>query len=89
MFELLFDTNKECYIRIRSKATGEYRAYEVSSLKDPYKVQAILKSKYFSNNNDLMYSLNAYNNMHRLTDNTLFSIQNLAIDIDFKTSQYS
>lgn len=89
IFELLFDTSKECYIRIRSNATGEYRAYEISSLKDPYKLQAVLRSKYFSDNNDLMYSLNAYNNMHRLTDDALFSIQNLAIDIDFKINQYT
>lgn len=88
-FTLLFDTTKECFIRIMNKATGQYRAYPVQALKDPYRLQAILKSKYFRNMDDMMYSLNAYNNMYVLDNKALFSLQNFALDIDFNVDKYT
>ncbi|HBF5453729.1 TPA: hypothetical protein KOS64_003573 [Clostridioides difficile] len=89
IFTMLFDVNRECYIRLRNKETGQVRAYDTEILKDPYRLQAILKSQYFSNKNDMMYSLNCYNNMYSATENTLFSLQNFALDIDFNTEQYT
>lgn len=90
LFELLFNVNRECYIRLRNKSTGKYRSYEVETLKDPYRLQAILKSHYFGDSkNDMMYSINCYNNMYKATENSLFSLQNIAIDIDFDTDQYT
>lgn len=89
LFDFLFNVNRECYIRLRNKSTGQYRSYSVETLKDPYRLQAILKSHYFSNNVDMMYSLNCYNNMYTATENSLFSLQNIAIDIDFDTDKYT
>lgn len=89
IFSLLFDTEKECYIRFRNKETGQFRAYNIEILKDEYRLQAILKSKYFDNMNDMMYSLNCYNNMYKCTEETLFSLQNFALDIDFDTDKYT
>jgi len=89
LFDFLFNINRECYIRLRNKSTGQYRAYSIESLKDPYRLQAILKSHYFSNNVDMMYSLNCYNNMYSATESSLFSLQNIAIDIDFDTDKYT
>lgn len=90
LFEFLFNVNRECYIRLRNKVTGKYRAYEVEILKDPYRLQAILKSHYFSDSkSDMMYSINCYNNMYRATEDSLFSLQNIAIDVDFNTEKYT
>lgn len=88
-FSFLFQANKECFVRFRNNNTGETRAYNVEYLSDPYRLQAILKSKYFSNQNDMMYSLNCFNNMYKSSESTLFSLQNIAIDLDFDTSKYT
>lgn len=89
IFRILFNIDKNCFIRLRNKQTGEIRSYNVQALQDPYRLQAILKSQYFSNINDMMYSLNCYNNMSKCTENTLFSLQNFALDIDFNTDEYT
>ncbi|MDK0628318.1 hypothetical protein P5F04_15730 [Clostridium perfringens] len=89
LFSILFDIDKNCFIRLRNKETGQIRAYNVQALQDPYRLQAILKSKHFDNLNDMMYSLNCYNNMYTCTEDTLFSLQNFALDIDFDTNKYS
>lgn len=89
LFNFIFNINRECYIRLRNKNTGQYRSYAVETLKEPYRLQAILKSNYFSNNVDMMYSLNCFNNMYRATDESLFSLQNIAIDVDFDTNKYT
>ena len=81
--------NRECYVRLRNKNTGQYRSYSVETLKEPYRLQAILKSNYFTDNTDMMYSLNCYNNMYKATEESLFSLQNIAIDVDFDTSKYT
>lgn len=89
IFNLIFSVYRECYIRLRNKKTGEYRSYNVQALQDPYRLQAIINSKYFSNTIDLMYSLNCYNNMYTCNENTLFSLQNFALDIDFPLEKYT
>lgn len=82
LFRVLYNSNIECYIRLRNKQTEETRAYPISILQDPYRLQAILKSNYFSNNNDMMYSLNCFNNMYRANESSLISLQNIGIDCD-------
>lgn len=89
LFNFLYKVNRECYVRLRNKSSGEYRAYNVECLKDPYRLQAILKSHYFSNNVDMMYSLNCFNNMYKGDEASLFSLQNIAIDVDFNKNLYS
>lgn len=89
LFNFIFNVNRECYIRLRNKSTGEYRSYPIETLKEPYRLQAILKSHYFSNNIDMMYSLNCYNNMYNATENSLLSLQNIAIDVDFDVAVYT
>lgn len=89
LFNILFGIDKNCFIRLRNKETGQIRAYNVQALQDPYRLQAILKSQHFDNLNDMMYSLNCYNNMYTCTEDTLFSLQNFALDIDFDTNKYS
>ena len=88
-FEYLYSVNKECFIRLRNKSTGQYRAYRIEHLQDPYRLQAILKSSYFNNMNDMMYSLNLYNNMYKANEESLFSLQNIAVDLDFDTEKYT
>lgn len=88
-FEYLYSVNKECFIRLRNKSTGQYRAYRIEHLQDPYRLQAILNSSYFNNMNDMMYSLNLYNNMYKANEESLFSLQNIAIDLDFDTEKYT
>lgn len=89
LFRVLYSIDKECFIRLRNKSTEEYRAYPVNILQDPYRLQAILKSNYFSNNDDMMYSLNCFNNMYKADEQSLFSLQNIAIDCDFDTDIYT
>lgn len=89
LFDFLFNVNRECYIRLRNKLTGEYRSYSIETLKEPYRLQAILKSHYFSGNIDMMYSINCYNNMYKATEGSLFSLQNIAIDVDFNQEEYT
>lgn len=89
LFSIIFNIDKNCFIRIRNKETGQYRTYNVQALQDKYRLQAILKSKYFDSMNDMMYSLNCYNNMYKATEQSLFSIQNIALDVDFDTNKYT
>lgn len=89
-FEDFYKVDKECFIRLRNKSTGQYRAYRIEHVQDPYRLQAILKSQYFNNNmNDMMYSLNLYNNMYKADEDSLFSLQNIGIDVDFDTYKYT
>lgn len=84
LFKEIFDDEDECFIRIRNRSTGEYYSYPVTALLDETKLYRILNSNKFSDNNDLMYSLNTYNNMHYHSQNTIFTLNSFAIDLDFK-----
>lgn len=89
LFNILFEIDKDCFISLINRQTGQIRSYNVKSLQDPYRLQAILKSRYFDNFNDMMYSLNCFNNMYKHTKDTLFSLQNFALDVDFPTNKYT
>lgn len=83
LFENIFDTNDEAFIRIRSKATGEYYNYNINSVKTEQKLYKILNSSRFTSKEDLMYSLNLFNNMKSADDKSLFSLHSVAIDVDY------
>lgn len=79
----IFDNDDNCFVRIRCKESGEYYSYQTSALLDIEKLSNILNKSVFSKN-DLMFSLNTYNNMHTHSNNNLFTINSFAIDVDFK-----
>lgn len=90
LFQYIFDTKRDCYVRIINKETGSYYTYNVDALKNAYKLQNILeKNKLFRSNVDIMYSLNTYNNMHSADNKSIFSIHLIAIDVDFDKDQWS
>ena len=84
LFEEMFDSKDECFVRIRNRATGEYYSYPTSALLDETKLYSILNSSRFSCKNDLMYSLNTYNNMQYHSQNNIFTLNSFAIDLDYK-----
>lgn len=84
LFEEIFDSEDECFVRIRNRATGEYYSYPTSALLDETKLYSILNSSRFSSKNDLMYSLNTYNNMQYHSQNNIFTLNSFAIDLDYK-----
>ena len=84
LFNEIFDNEDECFIRIRNRATGEYYSYPTAALLDETKLYSILNSSRFSSKNDLMYSLNTYNNMQYHSQNNIFTLNSFAIDLDFK-----
>ena len=82
IFKMLYGNLKEdCYVRILSKENGEYKAYNIKSMLEQNKVHNILNS-YPSEN--LMVTFNTYKTMHLATQNNLFSIQAIVLDVDFK-----
>ncbi|MEG1287600.1 MAG: hypothetical protein RSD13_06060 [Clostridium sp.] len=83
LFKNIFDTEDEAFLRIRSKANGEYNSYNINSLMVEEKLYAVLNSNKFNSKEDLMYSLNLYNNMKSAEDKNLFSLHSIAIDVDF------
>lgn len=90
LFQFIFDTKRDCYVRLRNKNSGRHYTYNVEALKNPYKLQNILeKSDLFRENLDLMYSLNTYNNMHKVDSDSIFSIHMIAIDVDPDISERS
>ncbi|XZL20581.1 hypothetical protein ACSW9U_16530 (plasmid) [Clostridium perfringens] len=79
----IFNTTDEAFIRFRSKANGEYYNYNINSVFVEDKLYNVLNSKKFTKE-DLMYSLNLYNNMKIADESHLFSLHSIAIDVDFK-----
>lgn len=83
LFKKMFDAEEDAYINIRCRSTGEYYAYNIKSLFDEDKLYNVLNSSRFSTKNDLMYSLNLFNNMKRLSTENIFTLFSIAIDVDF------
>ncbi|MGU9082773.1 hypothetical protein ACV3XQ_16175 [Clostridium perfringens] len=84
LFKKIFDNEDESFVRIRCKYTDEFYSYPVKALLSKDKLYSILNSHRFNSINDLMYSLNTYNNMYKMNQNTIFTINSFAIDLDFK-----
>lgn len=93
LFKRIFDDDDDAhdsYVNIRCRTTGEYYAYNVKSILTEYKLYNILNSDRFSTKNDLMYTLNLFNNMKRLNEDNIFTLFTIAIDVDFKeTKKYA
>ena len=87
LFKNVFDVEEDAYLNIRCRATGEYYAYNIKSVFDVEKLTNILNSNRFSTKNDLMYSLNLFNNMKRLSSENIFTLFSIAIDVDFKETK--
>ena len=89
LLKYIFDTDDEAFLRIRSKATGEHYSYNINSLMVDQKLYSLLNSNRFKVKDDLMYSLNLFNNMKVADDKSLFSLHSIAIDVDFdEVSRY-
>lgn len=86
MFEHIFDNKDQAFIKMFCKKTEESYCYPVAALLDLNKLYAILNSHRFSSIEDLMYSLNTYNNMYKHATNNIFTLNSFAIDVDFKES---
>ncbi|ELC8423184.1 hypothetical protein ACV31L_12830 [Clostridium perfringens] len=84
LFKSIFDDEDEAFVRILCKETDEFYSYPIKALLDKDKLFNILNSHRFSTINDLMYTLNTYNNMKRMATNNIFTINSFAIDVDFK-----
>lgn len=87
LFKNIFDIEEDAYINIRCRATGEYYAYNIKSVFDVEKLTNILNSNKFSTKDDLMYSLNLFTNMKRLSSENIFTLFSIAIDVDFKEAK--
>ncbi|MEA5342561.1 DNA-binding response regulator [Clostridium perfringens] len=77
----VYINDDECFVRVLSKIKGKSKAYNVKSLKEPYK--AIQIAKHFGKE-DLMFSLNPFRTMKSGARNNLFCINAIAIDVDYK-----
>lgn len=89
LFKNIFDVEEDAYLNIRCRATGEYYAYNIKSVFDVEKLTNILNSNKFSTKDDLMYSLNLFTNMKRLSSENIFTLFSIAIDVDFtETKKY-
>ncbi len=84
LFKSIFNDEDEAFIRILCKETDEFYAYPVKALLNKDKLFNILNSHRFATINDLMYTLNTYNNMRNMSYNNIFTINSFAIDVDFK-----
>lgn len=84
LFEEIFDSEDNSFIKIFNKNTEEYYCYPASVLLDEDKLYNILNSNRFKNKLDLMYSLNTFNNMFKFSQNNIFTLNSFAIDLDYK-----
>lgn len=87
LFKNIFDIEEDAYLNIRCRDTGEYYAYNIKSIFDVEKLTNILNSSRFSTKHDLMYSLNLFTNMKRLSSENIFTLFSIAIDVDFKETK--
>ncbi|XZJ52603.1 hypothetical protein ACSXDG_15880 (plasmid) [Clostridium perfringens] len=60
LFTYIYVNNDECFIRVLNKGKGMTKAYPISALKDPIKVNAIFNSL---GKEDIFVSLNTFRTM--------------------------
>ncbi|MGM8232274.1 hypothetical protein ACSXC7_15875, partial (plasmid) [Clostridium perfringens] len=80
----MYVNNDECFIRVLNKGKGITKAYPISALKDPIKVNAIFNSL---GKEDIFVSLNPFRTMRSGTRNNLFCINAIAVDVDYKNKK--
>jgi Homeodomain-like domain len=83
-FSFAFDTTADVYVHLFNKETSENYFYPITSLKDPIKLSSILHSYKFGRNIDLMYSLSTFKTMKNATDENVYSIPLIQVDVDFR-----
>ena len=84
-FKELYPQKEDCFVKIFSKSTKEYKFYNIHSLNEVGKLKNILNS---FGKNDLMISSNTFKSMDKATESNLFSINTICVDIDYKKSKY-
>ncbi|WP_243448686.1 DNA-binding response regulator [Clostridium perfringens] len=84
LFTYIYVNNDECFIRVLNKGKGITKAYPISALKDPIKVNAIFNSL---GKEDIFVSLNTFRTMRSGTRNNLFCINAIAVDVDYKNKK--
>ncbi|MDV5113555.1 helix-turn-helix domain-containing protein (plasmid) [Clostridium perfringens] len=84
LFTYIYVNNDECFIRVLNKGKGITKAYPISALKDPIKVNAIFNSL---GKEDIFVSLNPFRTMRSGTRNNLFCINAIAVDVDYKNKK--
>ncbi|MDV4152734.1 helix-turn-helix domain-containing protein [Clostridium sp. AL.422] len=83
IFNKVFDTEKECFVRLRCAESNIIYAYNVQDLKDNKKLFNILNSNKFRKE-DFFYSLATYKTMLSGEEDNIFSMHLISIDIDFR-----
>lgn len=86
LFANLFDTDKECFIRIRCESNNHMYSYNVQDLKDPVKLHNILNARKFTRE-DLFYSLATYRTMKNCEEDNIFSMHCIECDVDYITKK--
>ncbi|WP_447411457.1 helix-turn-helix domain-containing protein [Clostridium perfringens] len=81
VFSYVYTNDEDCFVRVLSKLSSKSKAYNIKSLREPYK--AIQIAKHFGKE-DLMFSLNTFRTMKSGTRNNLFCINAIAVDVDYK-----
>lgn len=83
LFKYIYTEEDNVFVRLRNKKTGEYYSYSTEKLSNPKRLDKILNSDRFSNKEDMMYTLNIYNNMRYTRTEDLLLLNLIAIDVDF------
>lgn len=83
IFNKVFDTDRECFIRLRCAETNTIYSYNVQDLKDSEKLFNILNSNKFRKE-DFFYSLATYKTMLSGEEDNIFSMHLIVIDVDFR-----
>lgn len=83
-FSFAYDTDANVFVNLLNKEAGKSYFYPINSLKDKFKLSSILHSYTFNQNIDLMYSLATYKTMKGATDENVFSIPLIQIDVDYR-----
>ncbi len=81
ILEYLYLNKDDCYVQAFSKKTNKRKAYNINSLKEPNKLFQVVKR---FGKDDLMFNLNPFRTMTKATQDNVFCINVLAIDIDYK-----
>lgn len=83
IFNRVFDTDRECFIRLRCAETNIIYSYNIQDLKDSKKLFNILNSNKFRKE-DFFYSLATYKTMLSGEEDNIFSMHLISVDVDFR-----
>lgn len=83
IFNKVFDTDRECFVRLRCAEMNIIYSYNVQDLKNNEKLFNILNSNKFRKE-DFFYSLATYKTMLSGEEDNIFSMHLISVDVDFK-----